>query len=46
MSSPILEIKNVTLTFGGVNAITDISFNVMEGEICAVIGSSIIYNNY
>ena len=33
-----LEIKNVTLTFGGVNAITDISFNVMEGEICAVIG--------
>jgi ABC-type branched-chain amino acid transport systems, ATPase component len=38
MSSPILEIKNVTLTFGGVNAITDISFNVMEGEICAVIG--------
>jgi branched-chain amino acid transport system ATP-binding protein len=38
MSSPILEIKNVTLTFGGVNAITDISFNVIEGEICAVIG--------
>ena len=34
----ILKVENVTLTFGGVKAITDISFNVREGEICAVIG--------
>ena len=29
----ILKVENVTLTFGGVKAITDISFNVREGEI-------------
>ena len=34
----ILKVENVTLQFGGVKAITDISFNVKEGEICAVIG--------
>jgi len=36
--SDILKVENVTLQFGGVKAITDISFNVKEGEICAVIG--------
>ena len=36
--SDILKVENVTLQFGGVKAITDISFNVEEGEICAVIG--------
>ena len=34
----ILKVENVTLQFGGVKAIPDISFNVKEGEICAVIG--------
>ena len=34
----ILELKDISLSFKGVKAITDISFNVMEGEICAVIG--------
>jgi ABC-type branched-subunit amino acid transport system ATPase component len=33
--SDILKVENVTLQFGGVKAITDISFNVEEGEICA-----------
>jgi branched-chain amino acid transport system ATP-binding protein len=34
----ILELKNISLSFKGVKAITDISFDVYEGEICSVIG--------
>lgn len=36
--TPLLSVRNITLTFKGVKAITDISFDVMEGEICALIG--------
>ena len=35
---PVLILENITLSFKGVKAITDISFNVYEGEICSVIG--------
>ncbi|MDG0996701.1 MAG: ABC transporter ATP-binding protein [Gammaproteobacteria bacterium] len=35
---PILVLKDISLSFKGVKAITDISFNVYEGEICSVIG--------
>ena len=34
----ILVLQGISLSFKGVKAITDISFNVYEGEICAVIG--------
>jgi branched-chain amino acid transport system ATP-binding protein len=34
----LLEVKNVSLAFGGVKAITDISFDVKKGEIRAIIG--------
>ena len=34
----ILEVKNISLSFGGVNAITNASFNVLEHEIRAIIG--------
>jgi len=34
----ILDIKNISLAFGGVKALTDISFNVREHEIRAIIG--------
>lgn len=34
----ILELKNITLSFGGVHAIRNISFNVLEHEIRAMIG--------
>ena len=34
----ILEVKNISLSFGGVKAITNISFNVLEHEIRALIG--------
>jgi branched-chain amino acid transport system ATP-binding protein len=35
---PVLELKNISLSFGGVNALTDISFDIREGEIRAIIG--------
>ena len=38
IGSPILEIQNISLNFGGVKAITDTSFNVLEHEIRAIIG--------
>ncbi|WP_420568641.1 ABC transporter ATP-binding protein [Thalassovita sp.] len=34
----LMEMKNITLRFGGVKAITDISFDIKEGEIRAIIG--------
>ena len=34
----LLVVDNISLAFGGVKAITDISFNVKKGEIRAIIG--------
>ena len=34
----ILDVKNISLSFGGVKALTDISFDVREHEIRAIIG--------
>ena len=34
----ILDVQNISLSFGGVKALTDISFNVKEHEIRAIIG--------
>ena len=34
----ILELQHISLAFGGVKALTDISFNVREHEIRAIIG--------
>ncbi|MCK6433081.1 MAG: ABC transporter ATP-binding protein [Burkholderiaceae bacterium] len=34
----ILDIQNISLAFGGVKALTDISFNVREHEVRAIIG--------
>ena len=34
----VLDIKNISLRFGGVKALTDISFNVREHEIRSIIG--------
>ncbi|MFT7524548.1 MAG: branched-chain amino acid transport system ATP-binding protein, partial [Candidatus Paceibacteria bacterium] len=33
-----LEVKNATLKFGGVVAVNDLSFNVEEGEVYAIVG--------
>ena len=34
----ILDLQNISLRFGGVKALTDISFDVREHEIRAIIG--------
>ena len=34
----VMEMKNITLRFGGVTAIQDITFDIREGEIRAIIG--------
>jgi branched-chain amino acid transport system ATP-binding protein len=34
----VLAVQNISLSFGGVKALTDISFDVREGEIRAIIG--------
>ncbi len=34
----ILELENISLSFGGVKALTDISFNVREHEVRSIIG--------
>ncbi|HHW32564.1 MAG TPA: ABC transporter ATP-binding protein [Paracoccus solventivorans] len=34
----LMDLRNITLRFGGVTAIKDISFNIREGEIRAIIG--------
>ncbi len=34
----MMELRNITLRFGGVTAIEDISFDICEGEIRAIIG--------
>ncbi len=38
IGSPILEVKNISLSFGGVKAITNASFSILEHEIKAIIG--------
>ncbi len=38
IGSVLMEMKNITLRFGGVVAIKDISFDIREGEIRAIIG--------
>lgn len=37
-ATPALEIRNVSLSFKGVKAISDLSFRVEKQEICALIG--------
>ena len=34
----LLKVENVTLSFGGVSALSDVSLEVRSGEICAIIG--------
>ena len=34
----LLEVKGITLKFGGVTAIENISFDIREGEVRAIIG--------
>ena len=38
MSEKLLELKNVTINFGGITALNEVNFHVNKGEICALIG--------
>ena len=40
MSQPILEMKNITKTFPGVKALSDVSFSVAEDEIHCLVGEN------
>ncbi len=37
-AAPILEIRDVSLRFGGVRALSDVSFSVEKGELFSIIG--------
>jgi branched-chain amino acid transport system ATP-binding protein len=36
--SPVLEVRNIKKSFGGIVAVDDVSFDVREGEILGIIG--------
>ena len=38
MPEPILRLRDVSLSFQGVQALSALSFDVASGEICALIG--------
>ncbi|MFT3866492.1 MAG: ABC transporter ATP-binding protein [Solirubrobacterales bacterium] len=38
LSSPLLRVEGLSVRFGGVTALDDVSFDVRQGEICALIG--------
>jgi branched-chain amino acid transport system ATP-binding protein len=38
MTSAVLEVSNLSKSFGGIAAVDDVSFNVREGEILGIIG--------
>ncbi|HSH69201.1 MAG TPA: ATP-binding cassette domain-containing protein, partial [Deferrisomatales bacterium] len=38
MAESVLELQHISLSFGGVNALTDVSFAVEAGSVTAVVG--------
>lgn len=38
MSDPILKVDQISLAFGGIKALTDVSFNVERGAVFSIIG--------
>jgi branched-chain amino acid transport system ATP-binding protein len=38
MTAALLEVRDVTVRFGGLTAVDSVSFSVQPGEICALIG--------
>ena len=36
--TPLLDARNISLRFGGVHALTDVSFHVNKGEVFSIIG--------
>ena len=40
MADPLLEMRNITKVFPGVKALSDVSFEVAEGEIHCLVGEN------
>ena len=38
MSAPLLELENITIRFGGLTAVSEVSLRVGEGELIGLIG--------
>ena len=38
MSTPILQVNQITKTFGGIFALDEVSFDLHEGDILGIIG--------
>ena len=38
MGEPILRLSDISLSFKGIKALSNLSFDVKAGEICALIG--------
>ena len=38
MTAPLLEVRGITVTFGGLTAVDDLSFQVRKGTVHALIG--------
>ena len=38
MTEPLLELSNITLRFGGIKALSDVSFALGDSEVVALIG--------
>ena len=38
--SPVLSLRNVSVTFGGVKALQDVSFEVLPGEVQCIAGEN------
>ena len=38
MPVPLLEVEDISVTFGGIVALDELSFGVPEGQVCALIG--------
>ncbi len=38
MNQPVLSVRNLSKSFGGLKAVSDVSFDVAEGELLALIG--------
>ena len=38
MSTPLLEMRNISINFGGIKAVDDVSIDVMPGEVVGLLG--------
>lgn len=46
MSERLLEVKSLTIKFGGVTALSEVNLHVCAGEIAALIGPNGAGKNY